>query len=156
MKHIAIKLFGLLIITVFASTLIGSDQEASARIMQNQAITAERQGRNEEAFQIYEKLVEKYPETQSAVEANKALLERDKVNNRDKDHIDGLMATLDVLRSETGRYPTTEEGFDPLLHAPVGMHNWQGPYLSNPNYLKFVKGRFIYKLGENGPVITRK
>ncbi len=156
MKQIAIKFFGLLIITVFSSTVIGSDQEASARIMQNQAITAERQGRNEEAVQIYEKLVEKYPETQSAVEANKVLLEIAKVNNIDKVHINDLMATFDVLRSETGRYPTTEEGFDALLHAPFGMHNWQGPYLSNPNYLKFVKGRFIYKLGENGPVITPK
>jgi len=66
------------------------------------------------------------------------------------------MATLEVFRSETGRYPTTEEGFDALINAPVGMKNWQGPYLSNPNYLNFVKARFSYKLSDNAPEITRK
>ncbi len=153
-----------LIYTLFVFTLlilatgeaIGSNQDAAARVMQNQAITAERQGHIEEATRIYENLVEKYPETQAAIEANKVLLEMTKRNSMEKVHIDDLMATLEVFRSETGRYPTTEEGFDALINAPVGMKNWQGPYLSNPNYLNFVKARFSYKLSDNAPEITRK
>lgn len=49
-----------------------SDDE-KARILHNQAITANREGRNEEALKLLQKIVSKYPSTQTAVEANKAL-----------------------------------------------------------------------------------
>ncbi|OGP66123.1 MAG: type II secretion system protein GspG, partial [Deltaproteobacteria bacterium RBG_13_47_9] len=36
---------------------------------------------------------------------------------------------LDAFRLDTGRYPTTEEGFKALREKPSGLETWQGPYL---------------------------
>ena len=36
---------------------------------------------------------------------------------------------LDAFRLDTGRYPTTEEGFKALREKPSGLDTWQGPYL---------------------------
>ncbi len=35
---------------------------------------------------------------------------------------------LDQFRLDTGRYPTTSEGLDALIHNP-GIEGWDGPYL---------------------------
>jgi general secretion pathway protein G len=45
------------------------------------------------------------------------------------------LATLDKLvrtfRSDTGRYPTTEEGLEALRTEPEGIGGWKGPYVSH-------------------------
>jgi len=43
--------------------------------------------------------------------------------------IEELGAGLDLYHLETGRYPTTEEGLGALVEKPVGVNNWNGPYL---------------------------
>ncbi|WP_295442129.1 type II secretion system major pseudopilin GspG [uncultured Thiodictyon sp.] len=43
--------------------------------------------------------------------------------------IDDLVATLDLYRLETGRYPTAQEGLEALVAKPGNVANWNGPYL---------------------------
>ncbi len=43
--------------------------------------------------------------------------------------IDALEKALDQYRIDMGRYPTTEEGMDALVVAPINEPNWGGPYL---------------------------
>jgi general secretion pathway protein G len=41
-----------------------------------------------------------------------------------------LAKSIETLRIDLGRYPTTEEGFSALFIAPSGMQTrWRGPYL---------------------------
>jgi len=46
-----------------------------------------------------------------------------------KAQIELFGTALDALRLDTGRYPTTEEGFKALREKPSGLETWQGPYL---------------------------
>ncbi len=50
-----------------------SDPEDSARKLHNKAITLQQQDRSAEARKIYKEIVAKYPETETAIEANKVL-----------------------------------------------------------------------------------
>ena len=49
--------------------------------------------------------------------------------NAAKVQIDQLGQELDRFKLEVGRYPTTGEGLDALIHQPSGTTNWSGPYL---------------------------
>jgi len=40
-----------------------------------------------------------------------------------------LETALDLFQSDTGRYPTEQEGLDALLTAPKDISNWNGPYI---------------------------
>lgn len=40
-----------------------------------------------------------------------------------------LRALIEQERLDTKRYPTTEEGLNTLVTAPVGIKGWQGPYI---------------------------
>jgi hypothetical protein len=139
-----------------------SDPEAEARKMQNLAITAEKEGRGDDARRIYEELVAKYPQTQSAVEANKQLLVATRVNEAvekikdavTKQQIDDLRAALDIVRLEVGRYPSTEEGLNALIAKPAGMKSWNGPYLKDPVKAKRLFNKLTYRLEPGkGPII---
>ena len=46
-----------------------------------------------------------------------------------RSQIDALEKALDQYRIDMGRYPTTEEGLDSLMNAPLNEPNWAGPYL---------------------------
>jgi general secretion pathway protein G len=46
-----------------------------------------------------------------------------------RSQIDALDKALDQYRIDMGRYPTTEEGLDALVTAPINEPNWGGPYL---------------------------
>jgi general secretion pathway protein G len=46
-----------------------------------------------------------------------------------RSQIDALEKALDQYRIDMGRYPTTEEGLDVLVVAPINEPNWAGPYL---------------------------
>lgn len=65
----------LLFLTVWLITgLTGCfDSEATARKIFNEALTFQQQGRVDKTVAAYRELVNKYPETQTAVEANKLL-----------------------------------------------------------------------------------
>ncbi len=63
-----------IIILLLALTALGcSNPEEEARKLQNEALTLEQGSNLREAVAVYEKLVEKYPQTQASVDANKAL-----------------------------------------------------------------------------------
>ena len=43
--------------------------------------------------------------------------------------IENLAGSLDLFRLDVGRYPSTTEGLQALIEHPVGLNNWNGPYL---------------------------
>lgn len=46
-----------------------------------------------------------------------------------KAQIEALEKSLDMMRLDIGRYPTTEEGLNALVGAPPAAAKWNGPYL---------------------------
>ena len=69
-----------------------------------------------------------------------------------KTEIANISAALDLFRYDVGRYPTTQEGLGTLMAAPVGVENWNGPYLKKINGLVDPWGRpYLYRFpGEHG------
>ena len=45
--------------------------------------------------------------------------------------IAAFMTALNSFEIDCGRYPSTAEGFAPLLARPAGVTNWHGPYLES-------------------------
>ncbi len=43
--------------------------------------------------------------------------------------IESFSSSLDLFYLDTGRYPTTSEGFQALVQRPPGLEVWNGPYL---------------------------
>lgn len=43
--------------------------------------------------------------------------------------ISAIESAIDQFEVDVGRYPTTEEGFQALLHEPKGVPHWHGPYI---------------------------
>lgn len=117
--------------------LVGcSSSEESARKLHNEAMNLQQAGNYEEAKSIYRAIVEKYPETQTAVEVNKGLLASNEIDRLGKFIVDEsvkgtLAVSLDAFRLDNGRYPTTEEGLTALISNP-GLQTWDGPYVSDP------------------------
>lgn len=122
---------------VLGLLLLGcSSSEESARKLHNQAMLLQQAGNYEEAKSIYRTIVEKYPETQTAVEVNKGLLASNEIDRLgefiiDKSVKETLAVSLDAFRLDNGRYPTTEEGLAALLSNP-GLQTWDGPYVQDP------------------------
>ncbi|MCT7313302.1 type II secretion system major pseudopilin GspG [Ralstonia sp. CHL-2022] len=46
-----------------------------------------------------------------------------------RSQIEAFERALDSFRLDVGRYPTSEEGLDALLHRPANANGWNGPYL---------------------------
>lgn len=64
-------------------------------------------------------------------------------------HIKGA---LQLMYIDLGRYPSEAEGLAPLLTAPAGNTDWQGPYLDNADGLKDPwDRRYLYR----APGITK-
>jgi hypothetical protein len=155
-----------LFLTLMAGIAGCSDPESSARVLHNEAITAEKEGRAEDAKAIYEQIVEKYPGTETAVEANKRLLATSQVEKVLGAAVDvmhsaslekqrkNLLDTLDMFRLENGRYPTQEEALSALVIRPEGIRHWKGPYLEgDPDELLKVLSQFTYRFpGYRSPV----
>jgi len=40
-----------------------------------------------------------------------------------------IAETLDIYKLDVGTYPTTEQGLEALITAPIGVRGWGGPYL---------------------------
>lgn len=68
--------------------------------------------------------------------------------------IEDLVATMDLYRLETGRYPTGEEGLEALVAKPGNAANWNGPYLKKGDVPKDPWGfEYQYRFpGEHGGV----
>ncbi len=77
--------------------------------------------------------------------------------------IKNIESSLDLLRLDMGRYPTTQEGLNALLQRPGDAEKWRGPYLRNndglidpwgASYLYRRPGRDgefdVYSLGADG------
>ncbi len=47
-----------------------------------------------------------------------------------KIQIKELEGALQLFSFDMGRYPTTSEGLDALVHNPGGLDSWKGPYLA--------------------------
>ncbi len=60
---------------------------------------------------------------------------------------------LDAFRLDVGRYPTTEEGLDALIHKPASADRWDGPYLRKELIPTDPwKHPYVYKSpGDHGP-----
>ena len=42
--------------------------------------------------------------------------------------VEQISQSLDLFKSENGRYPTQAEGLRALIIAPQGLNSWKGPY----------------------------
>lgn len=45
--------------------------------------------------------------------------------------IDNFAKSLDLYFLDNGRYPTSSEGLDALIHQPAASNSWRGPYLKS-------------------------
>lgn len=78
-------------------------------------------------------------------------LDRTRVSTA-KTEIANIASGLDLYKLDVGRYPTTAEGLDALIHQPQGVDNWNGPYIKKVNGLKDPWGRpYLYRSpGQHG------
>jgi tetratricopeptide (TPR) repeat protein len=131
-----------LCLSVFIFLLSGcTSSEESARTLYNQALTLQKNGQQKESLEIYKRIAEKYPSTQTAVEVNKMLLVAESIQI---ESIRQLFKTaLDYYRLDNGRYPTMEEGLKPLFSNTLGLSTWNGPYIQNKKYEEYID-RFTY------------
>ncbi len=75
-----------------------------------------------------------------------------------------LEGALQLFNYDTGRFPTTAEGLDVLVHAPENIEGWRGPYLGHEipidpwgrAYVYRYPGQFgqfdLFPLGRDGLV----
>jgi PBP1b-binding outer membrane lipoprotein LpoB len=122
------------IMSVLIAILISSgcsSPEEEARILQNKAITLENTNQLTEAISIYESIIEKYPQTQSSIESNKALTKlKSKVALAyHKMILDCLnnTAVAKLIISEwyeaTGKFPGDAEMAEMLQDSSVGSES---------------------------------
>ena len=65
--------------------------------------------------------------------------------------VDSVAASVEMFRSDVGRYPTQGEGLQSLLGEPAGADGWTGPYLKNPRVLQDPWGRTVqYTVAADG------
>ena len=126
----------IIIVVVGTSLLLISgcgDPEAAARAKYNEGMSLQRDGRIDEALSVYKKLVEKYPQTEIAVEVNKSLLalgaidalsseigadiDRKRVEKTKAD-LGALEAALNLYRLDNFQYPTENQGLTALSERP--------------------------------------
>jgi general secretion pathway protein G len=59
-----------------------------------------------------------------------------------------------VFRTDTGRYPTTDEGLDALYSQPPDLEGWKGPYVTKVIDLDPWGSHYIYECAEDGTSFT--
>jgi outer membrane protein assembly factor BamD (BamD/ComL family) len=151
------KILMLLLILVIALVVACSNKEESARKMHNKALTLQQNKQYDEADKIFQEIIRKYPETQTAVEVNKKILEQRKaqefLENIAKEKMKELFGqALDQFRLDNGRYPTTEEGLEALFENKSNLYTWDGPYLKSPKYIN----EFTYRTDGSEYVLNIK
>jgi len=67
--------------------------------------------------------------------------------------IEELSSALDLYRLEVGSYPSSDQGLVALVEQPVGIDQWNGPYLRKKTIRLDPWGQpYHYRApGENGP-----
>ena len=63
-----------------------------------------------------------------------------------------IVMAVQLFRSDTGRYPTSEEGLAVLLRDP-GISGWRGPYY--PESRRSVLSKYRYTLETDGQFTLR-
>ena len=110
-----------------------SSPEESARELLNRALSEQRAGNLELSLELLQSIVDDYPQTEVATEANQLLtLVSVRSPITTKQQIDQFESALALFRFEIGRYPTGSEGLQALVKNP-GIENWGGPYLESPS-----------------------
>lgn len=66
--------------------------------------------------------------------------------------LENVSSALELYFLETGQYPTSSQGLGALIEAPIGVENWDGPYLKKASGIIDPWGReFLYRYpGKNG------
>jgi general secretion pathway protein G len=60
--------------------------------------------------------------------------------------LDSVAASVEMFRSDVGRYPTDAEGLNALLAEPQSVDGWTGPYLKNSKLMQDPWGHpLVYK-----------
>lgn len=122
-------------------------EDEKARILHNQAITANREGRGEEAVKLLNEIVAKYPSTQTAVEANQSLAAKEAFSTAISDATkETRRQTIDMALKlyylDNGQLPTTEQGIQALKQRPTTgtiPRGWRdGGYVENGELLDIV------------------
>jgi general secretion pathway protein G len=70
-----------------------------------------------------------------------------------KIQMQSFASALDLFNLDAGRYPSTSEGLDALVHRTPGVAAWNGPYLKGGNVPMDPWGHaYIYRTpGEHNP-----
>ena len=70
-----------------------------------------------------------------------------------KIQIQSLTSALDLFYLDTGRYPSSSEGFTALVKPAAGVTGWNGPYLKGGNVPNDPWGKpYLYRSpGEHSP-----
>ena len=65
--------------------------------------------------------------------------------------ITNYSGALQMYYTDSGHYPTTEQGLAALLHNPGNEPKWKGPYLLNESQIRPDPWGHPYKYTEPGP-----
>lgn len=136
-----------LILTALLLTGCG-DPEEKARGLYNKALVAQRSGDVESAREMYNKIVEKYPTTEIAVQVNNSLALQETISDTAREvkkeiYEKIITNSLHLYLLDNGRYPTTEQGLEALISPPsidpVPMRWREEGYLKNPEDLLWAE-----------------
>jgi hypothetical protein len=130
-----------IVISISLSGCKSNDEKATE--LYNKALTAGREGREEDAMQLFEKIVDKYPTTQVAIDANQVLSARTLVEEATQEiRKESITMALQLYRLDNGVYPSTEQGLNALIAPPTTgkpARNWRpGGYVDAAAILDYV------------------
>lgn len=134
----------LILLIAIAISMAGcKSTDEKATELYNKALTAGREGREVDAFHLFEKIVDKYPTTQVAIDANQVLSARMLAREATQEiRKESLTMVLQLYRLDNGVYPSTEQGLSALTAPPTTgkpARNWRAEgYLDNESILDFV------------------
>ena len=130
---IPLAIFYVFLLPVCIILIACSNKEGAATKMYNEATSLLREGKEDRAVIVYERLVKKYPETRAAVDANQFLFMRDNVNKllSEMEKVDAKIAkqtllstvretiatSLKLFKLDNGRFPIADEGLKVLTIA---------------------------------------
>ena len=135
----------LLGVMLFIGLIFGcTSKKEKANKLYNEAITLDRQGKEEESLMKLEEIVLKYPETDISIKANETLKVRGIIVGELKKYLTELKIksienALKLFYLDNGFYPSTEQGLKALLKEPtIGEipMNWrEDGYLENSDLI---------------------
>ena len=122
------------ILSLTISILVGcGNPEEKARTLLNRSQVPEREGKSDEAKKPLEKVVNEYPQTRVATEANGMLNGRRVVDfvlalRAAQTQIAAFKTALMAYKLDVGTYSTSDQGLQALVRRPnTSAANWDGP-----------------------------